>query len=64
LTELSSGDYILTNEKNLQTIKETGKVFTLLYSGYDYPVTRLSLTFINPEKRASVLDKFALIKIK
>jgi hypothetical protein len=64
LTELSSGDYILTNEKNLQTIKENGKVYTLLYSGYDYPVTRLSLTFINPEKRATVLDKFALIKIK
>lgn len=64
LNEISSGDYILTSEKNLQTIKENGKVYTLLYSGYDYPVTRLSLTFINPEKRATVLEKFALIKIK
>jgi 4-amino-4-deoxy-L-arabinose transferase-like glycosyltransferase len=64
LNQISSGDYILTNEKNLQTIKEKGKLYTLLYSGYDYPVTRLSLTFINPKKRATVIEKFAFIKIK
>ena len=64
LNEISTGDYILTNEKNLPLMKEKGKEFTLLYSGYDYPVSRLSLKFINPEKRKTLLEKFALIKIK
>jgi hypothetical protein len=64
LNEISTGDYILTNEKNLSVMKEKGKEFMLLYSGYDYPVSRLSLKFINPEKRKTLLEKFALIKIK
>ena len=64
LNEISSGDYLLTKEKNLPILKENGKAFTLLLSGVDYPVTRLSLKFINPEKRENELDKFAIIKIK
>jgi hypothetical protein len=48
----------------LPILKENGKAFTLLLSGVDYPVTRLSLKFINPEKRENELDKFAIIKIK
>jgi hypothetical protein len=64
LTAISSGDYLLTTEKKLLILNNGGKKYDVLYRGVDFPITRLSLKFINPNRREAQLERFALILIK
>lgn len=46
-----------------QVLQETGKNIQVLSTFDDYPVTQLSLTFLNPNTRSTVLNKRVLIKL-
>ena len=64
LDSIKSGEYIITSEETLKDISNAKKVFSILKMGEDFGITRLSLIFLNPQTRKSVVTKYALIKIK
>ena len=57
------GDYIVTNNKMLPLIDSAGFNYDKLHTGDAFPVSRLSIKFLNPKTRAQVLDSFSIIKI-
>ena len=64
LDSIKSGEYIITTEEKLKDFTTSKKEFTILKTGEDFGITRLSLIFLNPKTRKSVVTKYALIKIK
>lgn len=64
LDSIKSGEYIITSEEKLKDFTPSKKEFTILKTGEDFGITRLSLFFLNPKTRKSVTSKYAVIKIK
>jgi 4-amino-4-deoxy-L-arabinose transferase-like glycosyltransferase len=64
LDSIKSGEYIITTEEKLKDISTAKKEFSIIKTGEDFGITRLSLIFLNPKTRKSVVTKYALIKIK
>ena len=62
--KLDSGDevYIVTREKNIQKIKEHYQ-FEILREFGSYPVTLLSLKFLNPQTRSETLKPVYIIQV-
>jgi len=60
---IQKGDYILTQKEKLPLLQEAHIQYDILYEGPDYPVSKISLPFLNPETRDRVLNHFFLIKI-
>jgi 4-amino-4-deoxy-L-arabinose transferase-like glycosyltransferase len=63
LDSINSGDFIITTEEKLKEFSNAKKEFSILKNGEDFGITRLSLIFLNPKTRKSVVTKYALIKI-
>lgn len=57
---LRYGDYLLTDEVHLEDINRHYKIIN---SEKDFRITRLSLKFLNPQRRESQLGKKILIQI-
>jgi len=64
VSDVKSGEFIITTKNKLSDFDKLHKIYSILYSGYNFPITRLSLNFLNPKTRKKVLDEFVLIKIK
>jgi len=64
LYDIKQHDYILTEENKLKDFDSSFINFDTLFKGIDYPVTRLTMNFILPQKREKELTHFVLIKIK
>ncbi len=64
VADFKSGEFVLTTKNKLSDFDAIHKSFTILHNGNDFPVTKLSLNFINPKTREQQLNKFVLIKIK
>jgi hypothetical protein len=64
LDSIKSGEYIITTEEKLKDLSNANKKFSILKTGEDFGITRLSLIFLNPKTRKSVVTKYALVKIK
>ena len=64
LDSIKSGEFIITTEEKLKDISNAKKEFSIIKTGEDFGITRLSLIFLNPKTRKSVVTKYALIKIK
>jgi hypothetical protein len=64
LTSIKSGDIIITSKNKLPDFTKSNLPYELIHEGDDYPVTKLTLNFLNPDHRSSVVNKFILIKIK
>jgi hypothetical protein len=64
LDSIKSGEYIITTEEKLKDISNAKKDFSIIKTGEDFGITRLSLIFLNPKTRESVVTKYAVIKIK
>ena len=64
LNDIKQNDYILTEETKLKDFDKSFKHFDILFKGIDYPVTRLKMNFILPQKREKELTRFVLIKMK
>lgn len=63
-TLIQPGDYILTRENYLDTLSGKGLSFEVIHKGFDYPVSRLSLKFLNQKTREKHLTVYTLIRIK
>jgi hypothetical protein len=64
LYDIKQHDYILTEENKLKDFDSSFINFDTLFKGIDYPVSRLTMNFILPQKREKELTHFVLIKIK
>lgn len=64
LDSIKSGEFIITSEEKLKDLSNAKKDFSILKTGEDFTITRLSLIFLNPKTRKTVVTKYALIKIK
>jgi 4-amino-4-deoxy-L-arabinose transferase-like glycosyltransferase len=64
VADFKTGEFVLTTKNKLSDFDAIHKSFTILHNGNDFPVTKLSLNFINPKTREQQLNKFVLIKIK
>ena len=60
---IHKGDFILTQKEKMHLLDEAGLHYDILYEGADYPVSKISLPFLNPKTRGDVLNHFYLIKI-
>lgn len=63
LQQLKSGDYLLLNESRLPELVAASKKYMLAKQGLDFHVAELTLSFLNKKTRASVCEKYCLIKI-
>jgi len=57
------GDYLITSREKLNQLQSTGMRYKELFETPDFPVTRLSIPFLQPEKRPSLLQEVLLIQI-
>ena len=57
---MKTGDYVLLHDSYMDKVKKKYKV--IVVQDY-YPVTRLSLKFLNPKTRKAQLEKYYLIEI-
>ena len=64
IDSIKSGEFIITTEEKLKELLNAQLNFSILKTGEDFTITRLSLIFLNPKTRKSVVTKYALIKIK
>jgi phosphatidylserine synthase len=64
LDSIKTGEIIITTEEKLKDLSNAKKEFSILQTGEDFGITRLSLIFLNPKTRKSVTTKYAVIKIK
>ena len=64
LQDMKPGDYILTEDSKLPDFANRQIAYEVLHKGIDYPVSRLSLKFLNPAKREKQLKHYVFIKIK
>lgn len=53
-----------SNSKELEELNELGVNYQILKEIDSYPISRISLPFLDPEKRAGVLEKKYLIQIR
>ncbi|MEJ7588238.1 MAG: hypothetical protein WKI04_11820 [Ferruginibacter sp.] len=61
--ELATGNYVLTSAKDYaELIKQRSAA--IVFTGKGFPVTKLSLKFINPATREKELHPFYIVKIK
>ena len=60
---LHSADYVITTDKDFEEISKKKKA-TVLFTGKSFPVTKLSLKFINPATREGELGTFFIAKIE
>ncbi|MCX6293413.1 MAG: hypothetical protein NT127_03855, partial [Sphingobacteriales bacterium] len=63
LDSIKTGEIIITTEEKLKDLSNAKKEFTILKTGEDFGITRLSLIFLNPKTRKSVVTKYAVVKI-
>jgi len=61
---IKPGDWIITGVDQLADFKEKAVKYDILFEGKNYPVSKLSLKFLNPMKREKELSPYAIIKIK
>ncbi|CAN5563466.1 N/A [soil metagenome] len=61
--ELKAGDYVLSNARDLDDLVKE-KTADTIFKGDGFPVTKLTLNFLTPSKRAGELQPFYIIKIK
>ena len=64
IDEIKPGDYILTDKKKLKVLNDAKIKYDVLHTGFDYPVTKISLSFLNPEARKNTLNEYVLIQRK
>ena len=64
LNAINRGDYLITNKDGLKEIENAGIRYETVHTGPDYPVTKISLSFLNPETRNNNMNYFTLIKVK
>ncbi len=64
LQQYRQGDYLICNKEQLNNIKAAGVSFEQLHETVDYPITRLSIEFLNPKKREDLLNHLVLLKIR
>jgi hypothetical protein len=63
IDSIKSGEFIITTEEKLKALSNAKLNFSILKTGEDFTITRLSLIFLNPKTRKLVVTKYALIKI-
>jgi len=64
ISTIQSGDYILTEATKLKDFENKPLRYEVLHQGVDFPVSKISLPFLDPKRRESSLRKYVLIKIK
>lgn len=64
LSQYQPGEYMICNIEKLKEFSEKKLKFEILFQTVDYPVTRLSLEFLNPRTREAMLSRLTLIKLK
>jgi hypothetical protein len=57
------GDYLITTVDQLAALREKQIKFKPLFATFDYPVSRLSIQFLQPDKRRELLEQVVLVKI-
>jgi len=61
---IKPGDWIITGKENLAELDQYGLKYDTFFRGKDFHVSRLSLKFLNPERREKELTPYVIIKIK
>lgn len=64
LTQIQSGDYIITSKEKLSDFSNANMAYEIIYETNTYKVTQLTLEFINPSTRKNTLTPFVVIKVK
>ena len=63
LSTYQKGDFLITTKEKMLEIGKERKI-AVLFETPDYPITRLSLEFLQPEKRSRMLQKVSLIQFR
>ena len=63
LSNTTARKYVILSKKNLSEINATHQTYKLLYECPDYPITLLSLRFLNPQLRPKELETIILIQL-
>ncbi|MEO6731702.1 MAG: glycosyltransferase family 39 protein [Ferruginibacter sp.] len=61
--DLKTGDYVLASQKDYEELVKR-KEASVIFKGKGFPVTKLSLKFINPATREAELQPFYVVQIK
>jgi 4-amino-4-deoxy-L-arabinose transferase-like glycosyltransferase len=64
ISQLSSGDYLILYKNKLADVNNSGKKYTVEYTGDDFHVTGLSLQFLNPPTRWREVKPYIVVKVK
>jgi 4-amino-4-deoxy-L-arabinose transferase-like glycosyltransferase len=64
LNAILKDDIIITTKDNLTIFNEANRGYDMLYTTETFDVTRLTLNFLNPQKREKVTTLYVIIKIK
>ncbi len=64
MQQVATGDYLITDSTKLIEFEAKKVAYDIVYTGIDYPVSRLSLKFLNPKTREKQLRRYICIKIK
>jgi 4-amino-4-deoxy-L-arabinose transferase-like glycosyltransferase len=64
LNAILKDDIIITTKDNLTIFNEANRGYDILYTSETFDVTRLTLKFLNPQKREKVTTLYVIIKIK
>ena len=61
---LIRGNYIITDSAGLKNIDNLSIKYNKVFAGEDYPVSKLTLNFMIPNKRNATLNHYVVIKIQ
>ena len=60
---IQAGNYIITSKRMLPLLDSAGLTYTSLHTAVHFPVSRLSIKFLNPKTRLPLLDSVRIVKI-
>ena len=60
---IQAGNYIVTSKSLLPYLDSAGLSYTSLHTAAHFPVSRLSIKFLNPKTRLLLLDSVRIVKI-
>jgi 4-amino-4-deoxy-L-arabinose transferase-like glycosyltransferase len=61
---INKNDIIITPKENLYLLDAANKKYDIMYETETFAITRLSLNFLNPQKRANETFLYVIIKIR
>ena len=64
ITDIRNSRYILTMDKGLHNLEQSGYAFDILKEGTSFKVSELTPAFLNPATRAGTLQRYYLVHLK